>query len=101
MQQDYRPGCNGFSRSRHLNDPALNPFDMTGVIAMKTFSSLIAVTTFVLSVSAFALPSQQQDRFFTQTLGYQQPVAADGTDRTPGQALAADGSDRTMARRLA
>ncbi|WP_445576880.1 hypothetical protein GKKCFE_17225 [Pseudomonas sp. E141] len=68
---------------------------------MKTFSSLIAVTTFVLSVSAFALPSQQQDRFFTQTLGYQQPVAADGSDRTPGQTLAADGSDRTPGQTLA
>ncbi|WLH14364.1 hypothetical protein PSH58_08625 [Pseudomonas hefeiensis] len=55
---------------------------------MKTFSSLIAVTTFVLSVSAFALPSQQQDRFFTQTLGYQKAVAADGSDRTMARRLA-------------
>ncbi|SDF22358.1 hypothetical protein SAMN04490204_0006 [Pseudomonas thivervalensis] len=57
---------------------------------MKTFNTLIAVTTFALSASAFALPSQQQDRFFTQAGDYQQPVAADGADRTPGgQTLAA------------
>ncbi|WP_431081173.1 hypothetical protein [Pseudomonas thivervalensis] len=63
---------------------------------MKTFNTLIAVTTFALSASAFALPSQQQDRFFTQAGDYQQPVAADGADRTPGgQTLAADGADRT------
>lgn len=51
---------------------------------MKTLNTLIAVTTFALSASAFALPSQQQDRFFTQASDYQQPVAADGADRTPG-----------------
>jgi len=63
---------------------------------MKTFSTLIAATTFALSAGAFALPSQQQDRFFTQVSEYQQPVAADGADRTPaGQTLAADGADRT------
>lgn len=83
---------------------------------MKTFNFLIAVTSLVLSVSAFALPSQQQDRFFTQAPEPTQSVAADGADRTPGgqtlaadgadrtpgsQVLAADGADRTMGRRLA
>lgn len=63
---------------------------------MKTFNSLIAVTSLVLSASAFALPSQQQDRFFTQAPEPSQAVAADGADRTPGgQTLAADGADRT------
>jgi hypothetical protein len=89
---------------------------MTGVIAMKSLKYSIAIITFVLSATAFALPSQQQDRFFTQANDHQHSVAADGTDRTPmgqalaadgadrtpgGQALAADGSDRTMARCLA
>jgi hypothetical protein len=75
---------------------------MTGVIAMKNVKISIAIITFVLSATAFALPSQQQDRFFTQVNDHQHSVAADGTDRTPmGQALAADGADRTMARRLA
>ncbi|AOE61449.1 hypothetical protein LOY64_20820 [Pseudomonas corrugata] len=65
---------------------------------MKTFNALIAAATFTLSTSAFALPSQQPERFFTQASDYQQTMAADGTDRTPGgQALAADGADRTMA----
>ena len=83
---------------------------------MKTFNTLIAATTFVLSASAFALPSQQEDRFFTQASDYQQTMAADGAERTPGgqalaadgadrtpggQALAADGADRTMGQRLA
>ena len=83
---------------------------------MKTVSQLIAVATFALSASAFAVPSNQEDRFFTQTTEQQQTIAADGSDHTPqgqtfaadgsnrtpqGQALAADGSDRTPGRRLA
>lgn len=77
---------------------------------MKTVNQLIAVATFTLSASAFALPSNQQERFFTQVSEPQQTVAADGSQRTPqgqavaedgydktpqGQAIAADGSDRT------
>jgi len=63
---------------------------------MKTVSQLIAVATFALSASAFAVPSNQEDRFFTQVSEPQQTVAADGSQRTPqGQAIAADGSDRT------
>lgn len=90
---------------------------------MKTVSQLIAVATFALSASAFAVPSNQEDRFFTQVSEPQQTLAADGSERTPqgqslaengrnrldenglaedgsdrtpqGQALAADGSDRT------
>lgn len=63
---------------------------------MKTVSQLIAVATFALSASAFAVPSNQEDRFFTQVSEPQQTVAADGSERTPqGQAIAADGSDRT------
>jgi hypothetical protein len=70
---------------------------MTGVIAMKSFKFPIAIITFVLSATALALPSQQQDRFFTQVNDHQHSVAADGADRTPmGQALAADGADRTL-----
>ncbi|WP_095194341.1 hypothetical protein [Pseudomonas sp. Irchel 3A7] len=83
---------------------------------MKTVSQLIAVATFALSASAFAVPSNQEDRFFTQTTEQQSIIAADGSDRTPqgqalaadgldrtpqGQALAADGADRTSGRRLA
>ncbi|KQT67657.1 hypothetical protein J2Y39_004237 [Pseudomonas sp. 2957] len=83
---------------------------------MKTVSQLIAVATFALSASAFAVPSNQEDRFFTQVNEPQQTVAADGSERTPqgqaiaadgsdrtsmGQALAADGSDRTLGRRAA
>jgi len=83
---------------------------------MKTLNILIAATTFALSASAFALPSQQEDRFFTQALDYQQTMAADGSERTQngqtlaadgaertpgGQALAADGAERTIARQLA
>ncbi|MFL6969678.1 MULTISPECIES: hypothetical protein [Pseudomonas] len=83
---------------------------------MKTFNSSLAIIAFALSTTAVALPSQQQDRFFTQALDQQQSVAADGTERTAGgralaadgsertpggQALAADGSDRVLARRLA
>ncbi|KJH86930.1 hypothetical protein UG46_09115 [Pseudomonas fluorescens] len=64
---------------------------------MKMFNSSIAVIAFALSTMAFALPSQQQDRFFTQALDQQESVAADGAERTPGgQALAADGSERTL-----
>ncbi|WP_460118542.1 hypothetical protein [Pseudomonas sp. H3_G09] len=63
---------------------------------MKTVSQLIAVATFALSASAFAVPSNQEDRFFTQVSEPQQTVAADGSQRTPqGPAIAADGSDRT------
>ena len=63
---------------------------------MKTVSQLIAVATFALSASAFAVPSNQEDRFFTQATEHQHNIAADGSDRTPqGQTLAADGSDRT------
>ncbi|MDR6162581.1 hypothetical protein [Pseudomonas fluorescens] len=69
---------------------------------MKTVSQLIAVATFALSASAFAVPSNQEDRFFTQVSEPQQTVAADGSERTPlGEALAADGSDRTPGRRAA
>ncbi|WP_175363708.1 hypothetical protein [Pseudomonas corrugata] len=69
---------------------------------MKTFSTLIAATAFALSTSAFALPSQQPDHFFTQASDYRQTMAADGAERTPGgQALAADGADRTITGRLA
>ncbi|MCG6573338.1 hypothetical protein EGM97_01280 [Pseudomonas sp. AF32] len=69
---------------------------------MKTLKTLIAATTFALSASAFALPSQQEDRFFTHAPDYQQTMAADGSERTPGgQALAADGAERTISRRLA
>jgi hypothetical protein len=63
---------------------------------MKTFNSSLAIIAFALSTTAVALPSQQQDRFFTQALDQQQSVAADGTERTAGgRALAADGSERT------
>jgi hypothetical protein len=96
---------------------------------MKTVSQLIAIATFALSASAFAVPSNQEDRFFTQVSEPQQTVAADGSERTPqgqalaengrnrleeqglvedgydktpqGQAIAADGSDRTPGRRAA
>ncbi|WP_185053979.1 hypothetical protein [Pseudomonas moraviensis] len=55
---------------------------------MKTVSQLIAVATFALSASAFAVPSNQEDRFFTQVSEPQQTVAADGSDRTPGRRAA-------------
>ncbi|MBC3269087.1 hypothetical protein HU765_04080 [Pseudomonas sp. SWRI81] len=67
---------------------------------MKTVSQLIAVATFALSASAFAVPTNQEDRFFTQVSEPRQALAADGSDRTPlGQALAADGADRTLGQR--
>lgn len=68
---------------------------------MKTVSQLIAVATFALSASAFAVPSNQEDRFFTQTTELQQTIAADGSDRTPGMQVAADGSDRTPGMQVA
>jgi len=55
---------------------------------MKTVSQLIAVATFALSASAFAVPSNQEDRFFTQVNEPQQTLAADGSDRTPGRRAA-------------
>ena len=62
---------------------------------MKTVSQLIAVATFALSASAFAVPSNQEDRFFTQVTEQQHTIAADGSDRTPqGQTLAENGRDR-------
>ena len=62
---------------------------------MKTFSKLIAVATFALSASAFAVPSNQEDRFFTQVTEQQHTIAADGSDRTPqGQTLAENGRNR-------
>lgn len=62
---------------------------------MKTVSQLIAIATLVLSASAFALPSNQEDRFFTQVTEKHQAIAADGSDRTPqGQALAENGRNR-------
>lgn len=68
---------------------------------MKTLSQLIALATFAFSASAFAVPSHQEDRFFTQVTEQQQAVAADGSDHTPGMQVAADGSDRTPGQRLA
>ncbi|WP_123434465.1 hypothetical protein [Pseudomonas brassicacearum] len=63
---------------------------------MKTVTQLLAVATFALSVSAFAVPSNQEDHFFTQATEYQQTIATDGSDHTPqGQALASDGADHT------
>jgi hypothetical protein len=62
---------------------------------MKTVSQLIAVATFALSASAFAVPSNQEDRLFTQVSEPPQTVAADGSQRTPqGQALAENGRNR-------
>ena len=62
---------------------------------MKTVSQLIAIATFALSASAFAVPSNQEERFFTQVSEPQQNVAADGSERTPqGQALAENGRNR-------
>ncbi|WP_434768626.1 hypothetical protein [Pseudomonas triticicola] len=55
---------------------------------MKTVSQLIAVATFALSASAFAVPSNQEDRFFTRVSEPQQTVAADGSERTPGRRAA-------------
>ncbi|WKV85822.1 hypothetical protein LJJ44_07820 [Pseudomonas sp. B24_DOA] len=55
---------------------------------MKTVSQLIAIATFALSASAFAVPSNQEDRFFTRVSEPQQTVAADGSDRTPGRRAA-------------
>jgi hypothetical protein len=69
---------------------------------MKTVSQLIAVATFALSASAFAVPSNQEDRFFTQVNEPQQTVAADGSERTPqGQALAENGRNRLEEKGLA
>jgi hypothetical protein len=63
---------------------------------MKTVTQLLAVATFAISVSAFAVPSHQEDHFFTQITEYQHTVATDGSDRTPqGQTLASDGTDHT------
>lgn len=69
---------------------------------MKTFSQLVAVLTFALSASAFAVPSNQVEQFFTQTTEYQHTIAADGSDHTPqGQTLASDGSDHTPGMQVA
>ncbi|MGY2257707.1 hypothetical protein [Pseudomonas sp. SDO55104_S430] len=68
---------------------------------MKTISQLIAVATFALSATAFAVPSNQEDRFFTQVSEQQHTIAADGSDRTPGMQVAADGSDRTPGMQVA
>lgn len=68
---------------------------------MKTLSQLLAVLTFALSASAFAVPSEREV-FFTQTNEYQHTVASDGSDRTPqGQTLASDGSDHTPGMQVA
>jgi len=62
---------------------------------MKTASQLIAVAAFALSATAFAVPSNQEDRFFTQFTEQQPTIAADGADRNPqGQTLAENGRDR-------
>ncbi|WP_166366459.1 hypothetical protein [Pseudomonas akapageensis] len=63
---------------------------------MENVSQLLAFVTFALSASAFAVPSNQEEHFFTQTTEYQHTIANDGSDRTPqGQTLASDGSDHT------
>jgi hypothetical protein len=81
---------------------------------MKTVNQLLAVVTFALSASAFAVPSSQEEHFFTQTAEYQHTVASDGSDHTPqgqnlasdvsdhtpGMQVAADGSERALGRRL-
>ncbi|MDI9778487.1 hypothetical protein QM325_12015 [Pseudomonas putida] len=62
---------------------------------MKTISQLIAAVTFALSATAFAVPSNQEVRVYSQTAKEQQTVAEDGSDRTPGFKVAEGGSDRT------
>ena len=62
---------------------------------MKTISQLIAAVTFALSATAFAVPSNQQLRVYSQTAEEQQTVAEGGSDHTPGFEVAEDGADRT------
>ena len=77
---------------------------------------LLSLTLSMLASTAFALPAADQatpqvkdsHSVFSHTLAADgsdrtpgQTLAADGSDRTPGQTLAADGSDRTPGQTLA
>lgn len=68
---------------------------------MKTISQLIAAATFVLSATAFAVPSNQEVHIHVQASEQQRTVAENGSDRTPGFKVAEGGSDRTLGRRQA
>ncbi|MGH8387826.1 MAG: hypothetical protein ACRESJ_20455 [Pseudomonas sp.] len=64
---------------------------------------LLSLTLSMLASTAFAMPAAEQatPQAKVHHSVFIQTIAADGSDRTPGQTLAADGSDRTPGQTLA